>query len=316
MSDDSDEEAPAGAPMWMATFADLMSLLMCFFVLILSFSEMDVIKYKQIAHSMKEAFGVQRTIEVESIPRGTSIIATHFQPGKPEPTPMETVQQQTTNQSLQSLSLGNPDTVKTDADQVQNLISEQLQRLVEETENDADMLRELLREEIEAGQIDVESENRTIIVRIREKGSFPSGSAVLDPSFLEVLDKTAGALAQIEGKISIEGHTDNVPIGNAAYGSNWDLSAARAVAVTEEVLRVTSLEPGRVTVSGFADTHPQAPNDTWEGRAQNRRVEIVVKQPLKESQDEMIQKLRESNPEAVDALDVVSEQQNTESLRR
>jgi chemotaxis protein MotB len=79
----------------MGTFADLMSLLMCFFVLLLSFAEMDVLKFKQIAGSMKFAFGVQNKLEVKDIPKGTSVIAQEFRPGRPEPTPIEILQQQT-----------------------------------------------------------------------------------------------------------------------------------------------------------------------------------------------------------------------------
>ena len=303
MSDDSDEEAPAGAPMWMATFADLMSLLMCFFVLILSFSELDVIKYKQIAHSMRDAFGVQQKLELDSIPKGTSIIAQQFSPGKPDPTVLDVVQQETTNQDMNSLRIGNPDAEESDAETVKDLLTEQMQRLMEETQDDADMLRRLLRAEIEAGQVDVENEGRTITVRIREKGSFPSGSSVLDPSFIDVLARTGDALNQIEGRIAVEGHTDNVPFSNAAYGSNWDLSAKRSVAVAETLLGRSGLAPQRLTVSGFADTRPQASNESWEGRAQNRRVEIVVRQPLEQSQDQLMQEMRQQNPDALDAMD-------------
>jgi len=303
MSDDDEEEKAAGAPLWMATFADLMSLLMCFFVLILSFSELDVIKYKQIADSMKDAFGVQQKMELTSIPKGTSVVATDFQPGIPQPTPLETIQQVTTNQDLNSLRIGNPDAVESEAREVKDLITEEMQMLIEETELDADMLRRLLKAEIEAGQIDVESEARTIIIRIREKGSFPSGSAQLDMGFLAVLDKTGLALNDIKGSIFIEGHTDNVPIGNARYGSNWDLSAARAVAVAEHLLEGPRMDPIRLTISGHADTRPQVPNDSWEGRAQNRRVEVIVKQPLDESRSALIQDMRQTNPEAVKALD-------------
>jgi chemotaxis protein MotB len=303
MSDEDDEDKAAGAPLWMATFADLMSLLMCFFVLILSFSELDVIKYKQIAESMKDAFGVQQKMELTSVPKGTSVVATEFQPGIPQPTPFETIQQVTTNQDLSSLRIGNPDAVESEAREVKDLITEEMQMLIEETELDADMLRRLLKAEIEAGQIDVESEARTIIIRIREKGSFPSGSAQLDIGFLAVLDKTGLALNEIKGSIFIEGHTDNVPIGNARYGSNWDLSAARAVAVAEHLLEGPRMDPIRLTISGHADTRPQAPNDSWEGRAQNRRVEVIVKQPLDESRSALIQDMRQTNPEAVKALD-------------
>lgn len=305
MSDEDDDEdsGPAGSPAWMATFADLMSLLMCFFVIILSFSELDVIKYKQIAESMKDAFGVQQKMELTSIPKGTSVVATEFQPGIPEPTPLERIEQVTTNQDLNSLRIGNPDAQETEAREVKDLITEEMEMLIEETELDAEMLRRLLRAEIEAGQIDVESEGRTIVIRIREKGSFPSGSAQLDVGFLAVLDKTGDALNEIKGRIFIEGHTDNVPINTARYGSNWDLSAARSVAVAERLLEGPKMDPIRLTISGHADTRPQAPNQSWEGRAQNRRVEVIVKQPLNGSQSTLIREMRETNPETVKALE-------------
>ncbi len=94
---------PPGLPQWMGTFADLMSLLMCFFVLLLSFSEMDVLKFKQIAGSMKFAFGVQNRLEVKDIPKGTSIIAQEFRPGRPEPTPIDVIMQQTIDITQQTL---------------------------------------------------------------------------------------------------------------------------------------------------------------------------------------------------------------------
>lgn len=95
----------AGAPAWMATFSDLMSLLMCFFVLLLSFSEMDVLKFKQLAGAMREAFGVQMQIKVEDIPKGTSIIAQEFSPGRPEPTPLNEVRQMTINNDMNTLDV-------------------------------------------------------------------------------------------------------------------------------------------------------------------------------------------------------------------
>ena len=142
------------------------------------------------------------------------------------------------------------------------------------------MLKRLLQTEIDQGQIDVETTTRTILIRIRERGSFDSGSALLNTSFVGVIDKIAGALTQIEGKIAVEGHTDNVPINTFAYPSNWDLSAARSVAVVRRMLDIAALTPTRVTASGFADTRPLANNSSTDGRARNRRVEIVVKQPM------------------------------------
>ena len=104
------QKCPRGAPAWVMTFADLMSLLMCFFVLLLAFSEMDVLKFKQLAGSMKEAFGVQREIKVKEIPKGTSIIAREFSPGRPEPTLVHTVRQHTVETLRQSLDVSDSTT--------------------------------------------------------------------------------------------------------------------------------------------------------------------------------------------------------------
>jgi len=108
MSDDAPPESKGdeGLPAWVMTFADLMSLLMCFFVLLLSFSEMDVAKYKQLAGSMKNAFGVQREIKVKDPPKGINVIAREFSPGRPEPTILNVVRQMTTNDISANLDLG------------------------------------------------------------------------------------------------------------------------------------------------------------------------------------------------------------------
>ena len=286
MNDDDffleDEEDSGNKDGWMVTFSDLMSLLLCFFVLILSMAEVDIIRYKQLADSMSQAFGVQRDLELQSIPKGTSVVSTEFRPGIPDETIIEKVQQVTKDQTRNSLRIGNPDAPDTEEKDIRDevITYDEMMQLIQETELDAEMLRRLLRTEIEQGQIDVETTARTILIRIREKGSFDSGSALLNTSFVGVIDKIAGALTQIEGKLAVEGHTDNVPINTLAYPSNWDLSAARSVAVVRRMLDIAPLTPTRVTASGFADTRPQAVNSSAEGRARNRRVEIVVKQPL------------------------------------
>jgi chemotaxis protein MotB len=288
---DEGEEEAGNADGWMVTFSDLMSLLLCFFVLILSMAEIDIIRYKQLADSMSDAFGVQRELELESIPKGTSVVSTEFRPGIPDETIVETVQQVTVDQTRNSLRIGNPDSPEADEKDIRDevLTYDEIMALIKETELDAEMLKRLLKQEIKEGQIDVETKARTILIRIREKGSFTSGSALLNTSFVGVIDKIADALTQIEGKISVEGHTDNIPINTFAYPSNWDLSAARSVAVVRRMLDISPLQPTRVTASGFADTRPQAVNSTSDGRARNRRVEIVVKQPMEDESNKLLQ---------------------------
>lgn len=107
MSDDAPKKpAATGVPAWVMTFADLMTLLMCFFVLLLSFSSMDVAKYKELAGSMKDAFGVQRDVDIREMPKGVNVVAREFSAGRPDPTPLNVVQQQTTDEMRQFLDTG------------------------------------------------------------------------------------------------------------------------------------------------------------------------------------------------------------------
>ena len=254
-----------GAPAWAITFADLMSLLMSFFVLLLSFSEMDVLKFKQIAGSLSHAFGVQREIKAKEIPKGLSVIAKEFSAGKPEPTTLNEVRQETTEENKRYLDVG-------DTRDMELLIKE-VQAKVEE---DAEQIKEAYKDEIESGLIDVETDEERIIIRIREKGSFPSGSAVLIGDFEPIVAKISGVLKKTDGKLIVAGHTDNIPIANARFRSNWELSAARAVSVLHHLLATKDIEPDRFLIEGYGDSQPVAPNDTRLNRALNRRVEIVL----------------------------------------
>ena len=297
---DSDDEI-RGTPAWMATFADLMSLLMCFFVLLLSFSEMDVEKFKQIAGSMAFAFGVQNEYTLDDIPKGTSIIAQEFSPGETTETPVETIQQVAEQTLEQSLRVGEG---QLEESEVEELLQEKVASLLAETEADAEKLKDMLQDEVQTGKVDVESDGRTITVRIREQGSFPSGSATLSAEFLPVMGRIRDALTEIPGTVSIEGHTDDVPLRGGRYESNWALSSSRALSVTHELLRDGKLDDDRMMVVGFADTRPFTSNDTVDGRASNRRVEIVIRQGLEDAEESDLEALRDINPDALELLGI------------
>ncbi|ATZ73640.1 flagellar motor protein MotB [Idiomarina sp. X4] len=291
---DEEEECdcpPIGLPMWMATFADLMTLLMCFFVLLLAFSEMDVLKFKQIAGSMKYALGVQNKIEVKDIPKGTSVIAQEFRPGRPEPTPIETIQQQTVEMTQQMLEFqegqsdfaGGQQTER--GGQEADSKEDEKQAESENTEAMTQVSQELMRRieqqlenEIKAGTIELEQHGQQIIIRIREQGSFPEGSAFLQPQFRPIIQQVATALKEIPGEITISGHSDNEQVVSEIYSSRWDLSSKRAVAVAEEMLKVDDFSEDRMVVMGYSDTKPLVPNNSEENRRRNRRVEISVMQ--------------------------------------
>lgn len=272
------KKCPTGLPAWMATFADLMALLMCFFVLLLSFSEMDVIKFKQIAGSMQMAFGVQRQVEAKIMPKGTSIIAQEFSPGKPQPTVIEDIRQFTTDDQKDNL-----DWVQADFKEQSPVESpepgEADQKSPEQPDPQQVMILEELQQEVAEGLIDIDSEPGVTIIRIQEKGSFPSGSASLTASFEPVIRKIAEVLAATDGDIYVAGHTDDIPISTARFRSNWELSAARSVTVTHKILEYSDIDPGRILVEGHADADPLESNATAEGRARNRRVEVIIRRP-------------------------------------
>ena len=285
---------PEGLPAWMGTFADLMSLLMCFFVLLLAFSEMDVLKFKQIAGSMKFAFGVQNKIEVKDIPKGTSVIAMEFRPGRPDPTPIDTIQQQTIDMTQQMLEFqaGDEDSAggrqkqrgtqrggqsqQTSTDQ-----SASTQHAANQ-EQGAEMMKKVaqqLQKQILDGSIEMESLGQQITIRIRENGSFSAGSAFLQPQFRPVIRQIGEILADMPGQIEVSGHSDKQQISNELYSSNWDLSAQRAVAVAEALRSAPGFDEARMSVVGKASNEPLIEDpQTPEELASNRRVEININQ--------------------------------------
>ena len=289
-----DEDCPKcekGLPPWLATFADLMSLLMCFFVLLLSFAEMDAIRFKRMADSMKDAFGVQKKIPANEIVQGISVIKQEFSPNMvTDPSPVKEISQKTTEAEKKNPEIkdGKDDQEKTQSDDQEKTQSnegemteaELLEAARKQIEEDVKLqaleLGALLRKEIEQGLVSVETGGTKIIVRIREKGSFASGSADLDPGFSDVLERIGQAVVDTPGGVVVAGHTDNIPIHNARFRSNWELSSGRAVSVVHALLENPEMDPTRVTIEGYADSRPLVPNDTAENRAVNRRVEMVL----------------------------------------
>jgi len=305
------------------TFADLMSLLMCFFVLLLSFSEIEASKFKQIAGSMEKAFGVQRQIRANESPKGVSIIAQEFSPGKPQPTPVNEVRQTTTIETPNLALLKNKEDEEgkgssgdKDKQQVadkmadqkasegESLIAEMVAKAAE-SEASIDeineaiaeaivkakqeriaqqyirLLNQQLKSEIADGLISVDSENESVIIRIKEKGSFASGDATLKDDFYNTMERITEEIAHTPGRITISGHTDNIPINTYRFRSNWELSSSRAVSVLQFMVSSGLLNPANLQVNGFADTQPIVPNNSAKNRATNRRVDIKITPAVK-----------------------------------
>ncbi len=146
--------------------------------------------------------------------------------------------------------------------------------------NDLDRIRHdlslLLSKEVAGHTVSLEMGRDGLVISLREAGFFDSGSAAPKPEALPALRKIAGELGATPYDVRIEGHTDNVPIHNAEFDSNWELSAARATHIARLFLEMKAIPPDRISAAGYAEFHPVASNDTAAGRAENRRVDLVV----------------------------------------
>lgn len=287
MSDDDDapeDEAAPGAPAWVMTFADLMSLLMCFFVLLLSFSVIDQKRFKTIIGSMVQAFGLQRDIRAESIPKGTSIIKRDFTPGKPVPTTFDEIRQRTIQDLKENLErqdselkkqFKSENTKKNEEDEVEKFKKPSAQKdLLKKNQ----VLAAQLKQEIKDGRVEVEIKKNKIILRISESGSFDSGMAEMKRNFKPLLAKINAVILKLGGTVVVAGHTDDQPVSNALFRSNWDLSSLRAASVTQELLLLGDIPKDNISIAGFAETKPLVDNDSPENRSKNRRVEIIIEQ--------------------------------------
>ncbi|MGC9456300.1 MAG: flagellar motor protein MotB [Halothiobacillaceae bacterium] len=261
---------------WITTFADMATLLLTFFILMLSMSVIDVQRYKEVAESFQIAFGgLQRVGAGESAEES---VAVNFGPGQMD--------------ARTGFLEGGQTVDHTPAETVKNL--EEARR--EQIEARVGDLQEALRDPINRGEVELVPRSDSVVIRIQEKTSFPSGSATLAGGFGPVMDEIAQALSKNNDQIIVTGHTDDVPISSGTFRSNWDLSAARAVTVLHALEERGNVERSRLEARGMGENQPIAPNDSEENRALNRRVEIAVVPPMNpedRSALEMLDQLRD-----------------------
>jgi chemotaxis protein MotB len=137
-------------------------------------------------------------------------------------------------------------------------------------------LNEQLKSEIAAGKVSIHMGTRGLVVSLKEAAFFPSADSTVDQAAYGSIAKIAESIRQLPNPVRLEGHTDSIPIHNARFNSNWDLSAARAIAMLQLLTGQFGLDHQKFSVAGYADTVPVESNDTPEGRARNRRVDIVI----------------------------------------
>jgi chemotaxis protein MotB len=243
---------------WLVSYADFITLLFAFFVVLYASSQVDHRKVGRLAMAIQVAFQ-----ELGVFPASTTQVPIDMS----EPMPFSTVQaieSAKRNTDLSHVSSATHDSLAAAASEEANLTTLQAE------------LQQALQHEISQHTVALHREIEGLVISLREFGFFDSGSAALKPSALPALDRIASILAVRACRLRIEGHTDNVPIHTAQMASNWELSTARSTELVRLLILRYRFSPARLAAAGYAEYHPIASNDTAQGRAQNRRVDVVI----------------------------------------
>jgi chemotaxis protein MotB len=232
---------------WLVSYADFITLLFAFFVVLYAFAKADQKKQVEVAVAIDTAF---RSLGIFPNAARRPDSATTSTAGKDQPAiPMNIVMGE---------DVLAPAKVKDDL--------EHMRRELEQT----------LSNQVAAHTVSIQMGRDGLVISLREAGFFNSGSAVPKPETLATLRQVVTRLSRTPFDLRIEGHTDNIPIHTAEFDSNWELSSARATRIARLMVETNNLPPERVSAAGYAEFHPVASNDTVDGRAENRRVDLVV----------------------------------------
>ncbi len=236
--DDDDDGGGGGSPEWMGTFADLVTLLMCFFVLLFAMSTTQQETFKELVDSLRSALGVQAVPE-----SGTREgLTMHSEPSE---VPAE----------------------KQEIDELGGMIQKELEEIISE-------VRELVMFNKLGGLVNVSESEMGVVITMSDMLLFAQGGVQLSEMGHDVLRKVASVLSRLAYHVKVKGHTDNTLVQSEMFPSNWELSASRA-SVVVRLLVENGVNPKYISAEGYAQYNPIATNDTERGRARNRRVEIV-----------------------------------------
>jgi chemotaxis protein MotB len=230
------DEEHENSERWLLTYADLITLLLAFFIMMYTFSKQDAQKYQEVSAHLRSIFsGGSGVAYKASTASGNSL-----------------------------LGVGSKFAT---SDEIKKQLEQQVKTLASNTGN--------------RDNISIFSDGRGVVIRIMDKAFFDEGKAELKERARSALDKIIPVVGQINNPISIEGHTDNVPISTNEFKSNWELSVRRSTEVVRYLIEKGGIRPDRISASGYAEYRPLAANDTPGNRASNRRIEIIVaKNPL------------------------------------
>ncbi len=244
---------------WLVSYADFITLLFAFFVVLYASSQVDKRKVGRLALSIQVAFQQMGVFETSNtlIPLNDS-----------EAIPFSQIQVvQNTERTTDLTRFVQP---------MKGKLSPSINQPLKDVEA---QLQKALAPEIKLHVVELKVSREGLIVSLREIGFYESASADLRPSAKDAIDRLAAVLKARTESLRIEGHTDNVPIHTGRYRSNWELSTARASDLIKVFVERYAFEPRRLSAAGYAEFHPVAPNTTPDGRARNRRVDIVILNP-------------------------------------
>jgi len=229
MKKEKEEPEEPSAPFWMTTFSDMVTLLLVFFILILSYSTTELEKFRGAMSSMKGALGIMAE-------KGSTVAGKKVEFSRqPKNDPTEDIKQQ------------------------------------------IEAFQESISEAVAQGQVEIDISASGLHIRLGDNVLFAIGKARIKPGAYSILSKIAKIISNDTKEVYVEGHTDNVPIRTKKYPSNWELSTARAMSVMRYLHKAEGVPMAKMAAVGHGENRPIATNDTPEGRAKNRRVEIFIR---------------------------------------
>jgi chemotaxis protein MotB len=234
---------------WLVSYADFITLLFAFFVVMFASTQSDKGKAKEVSESVRDALTHSQISAVLSLALGRGKHENSKPPVNPEPAKI-------------SENLPPPPV--------------QPERHAADLSQSLDRLKTGLDTELKKGKVQVKLESRGLIISLREATFFRSGDSAIDPTSVDILTKIAKVIQDLPNPVRLEGHTDAVPIHTSRFRNNWDLSVARAIAMLELFETRFDIPLGRMSVGGYAENAPTDTNETVEGRSHNRRVDVVV----------------------------------------
>lgn len=271
MAKRKEEDPPVGSPAWMATFSDLMNLLLCFFVMLFAMSSIEEAKLQDFVAAMNNTFSI---FDGGANAIGDGLLISN---GVSQLNELDQYINSTGKTADSSTDGEQLDEFDKSPDSLEELLAEQR---LQENEEIAERVEEAFQESQIGDEVEVSFTAQYVQLSMNGALCFDSGKADLKEEAKPILDKVGKVLERYgAGIIEIEGHTDNVPFRNALYASNEELSSARAMTVFYYMLETTALDPTNLKHSGMGERVPIADNSTPEGRSRNRRVEIRIYSP-------------------------------------